>query len=331
MIKGYHSEIMAIYDEIRNSETKALTQRREIIKKQLPEVLNIEKNIGKLCVELSLSSLRKIKNREEYLKELESKITELRIKKVELLVSNGYDRDFLNLHYRCSKCKDTGFIGATKCSCYKQKLVQTYYKNSQLEDMLKNNNFNNFDTNLYENKKTGNEPDTPRKNIEKILNKSFNFINNFQNTNENLFFYGNSGTGKTFLTYCIAKELLDKGYLVVYKTSENLIKNLRQIRFEENTILEDLIMNCDLLIIDDLGTEQINDFSKTELFNLLNQKILREKKMIVSTNYSLEELLKNYSERITSRLFGNFNLCKFYGDDIRVKINLKKMKENKSF
>ena len=158
--------------------------------------------------------------------------------------------------------------------------------------------------------------------MEKILSKALNFIKTFDKSKDNLLFYGNSGTGKTFLSHCIAKELLDKGYFVVYRTAEELIQNLRKIRFENHRDLEKLLLDCDLLIIDDLGTEQINDFSKTELFNLLNKRLLKEKNMLVSTNYSLKELMSIYSERITSRLLGNFNLFKFYGDDIRVTKNL---------
>ena len=193
--------------------------------------------------------------------------------------------------------------------------------------MLELNNFDTFRLDTYSQKKENDDRESPRKNMEKNVSKSWGFINNFTDSTENLLFYGNSGTGKTFLSHCIAKELLDKGFLVVYRTAEELIQNLRQVRFESHNVLEDLILNCDLLIIDDLGTEQINDFSKTELFNLLNRKLLKGKRMLVSTNYTIEGLSKTYSERITSRLFGNFNLCKFFGDDIRVKINLSKMKQ----
>jgi DNA replication protein DnaC len=190
--------------------------------------------------------------------------------------------------------------------------------------LIKDNNFENFCFDYYSSRKTGSEPEAPRKNIEKICDRVWNFIKNFDSANENLLFYGNSGTGKTFLSNCVAKELLDKGHLVVYRTAESLIQNLKQIRFEGDELLEDLIINCDLLIIDDLGTEQISDFSKTELFNLLNKKILKGKKMIVSTNCTLEEILQIYSERISSRLLGNFGLYKFFGDDIRIKKNLSK-------
>ena len=139
-----------------------------------------------------------------------------------------------------------------------------------------------------------------------------------------MLFYGDSGTGKTFLSCCVAKELLDKGYLVVYRSIDELIKNLREIRFENNYNLEDLLINCDLLIIDDLGAEQLTEFSATEFFNFLNKKLLKKKKMLISTNLSLPDISKNYSERISSRLLGNFKLYKFYSEDIRIQLNLKK-------
>ena len=152
------------------------------------------------------------------------------------------------------------------------------------------------------------------------------FLKNFETSDENLLFYGSSGTGKTFLSHCITKELIDKGSFVVYRTAEELIRALKDIRFNNNSALEELLIDCDLLIIDDLGTEQLSDFNKAELFNLLNTKLLKQKKMVVSTNLSLESLLKTYAERITSRLFGNFTACKFFGDDIRIKENLSKLK-----
>lgn len=139
-------------------------------------------------------------------------------------------------------------------------------------------------------------------------------------------FYGNSGTGKTFLSWCIAKELLDKGFLVVYKTSDDLLRALKDIKFNNDTDLENLLINCDLLIIDDLGSEQITDFSSTELFTLINKKILKNKKMLISTNLSLPLISKRYSERISSRIIGEFKLFKFFAEDIRIQLNLKRQK-----
>lgn len=329
MIKGYAKEMEAIYSKIREKENTELKKRKEEISLKLPEVISIDNKIGRLFIELSVSMFKDLKvDRDTYIKNLKDKITDLRIKKSELLASHGYPIDYLNIKYRCPKCKDTGYIGIEKCSCYKKYLVRLYYKNSDLKPVLLENNFDNFNINFYSTRKTENEIESPRKNIEKVFTRALNFVSNFDTSKENLLFFGNSGTGKTFLCQCIAKDLLDKGHLVIYKTSDDMLGILKKIRFENNAELEDLIINCDLLIIDDLGTEQINDFSKTEVFNLINKKLLAGKKMVISSNHTLEGLSRIYSERITSRLFGDFTLCKFYGDDIRVKKNLNRMKEN---
>ncbi|WML36404.1 ATP-binding protein [Clostridium sp. OS1-26] len=326
MIKGYETNIIKFYENIRESEEKALKLRRAEIEKKVPTVIKTEQEIAKLCLKLSINILNNAQNKDNYLEELKEKITDLRIKKSELLVSNNYPLDYLDIHYKCSKCKDTGFINNTKCTCYKQKLIDLYYENSDLKKILQKNNFSNFDFELYSSRRTANEPVTPRKNIENLVSKSQNLIKNFSSTDENLLFLGTSGTGKTFLSNCIAKELLDNGYLVVYRTAESLIQDLKHVRFNNDDVLEDLLINSDLLIIDDLGSEQITDFSKTELFNLLNRRLLKKNKLLVSTNYDLEDLLKIYSERISSRLLGEFTLCNFFGEDIRIQQNIKSKK-----
>jgi DNA replication protein DnaC len=326
MIKGYSTEIEHIYDNLRTKEASDLLKRKEEIQKNLPRVLDLERQIAKLCIQLSINLLKNLPDRDDYLNSIRTKITDLRIMKSELLVQNGYGIDYLDMHYKCTKCKDTGYLGSEKCSCYKQNLVHLYYLDSDLKNILEISNFDNFNFEYYSSHKNNDEPESPRKNMEKTVTKAMNFIKNFNSTNENLLFFGSSGTGKTFLSHCIAKELLDIGTLVVYRTAEELIQNLRHVRLENDQHMEEFLVNCDLLIIDDLGTEQINTFSKTELFNLLNKKLLKGKKMLVSTNYALEELSRTYSERIISRLFGNFNVCKFYGEDIRVKKNLSRLR-----
>lgn len=329
MIKGYQKEIEKIYQRIRSEEEEALRKRKEEIEANHPEILDVDREIGKLCVELSINAFRDIANRDSYLATLKDSITELRIKKSELLVQHGYTLDYLNLHYRCPKCKDTGFIGTKRCICYKSKLIDLYYKDSDLKDMVSSYNFDYFNFSFFSAEKGEGETESPRKKIERIVSKSQDFIKNFGHTNENLLFFGNPGTGKTFLSSCIAKELLDKGYLVVYRTSDSLIQNLRAIKFENgHEELLDLLTDCDLLIIDDLGSEQINDFTKAEFFNFLNRKLLKNKKMLISTNLTLEQILRDYSDRIASRIIGNFTPCKFCGDDIRIKKNLSKIRNS---
>lgn len=326
MIKGYQTELIDMYEKIRTDENRKLMKRREEIKNKYPEILELDTTIQKLCLNLSMAALRGITDQNE-LNNIKEEITDLRAKKYEMLVSHGYNPDYLNLHYNCPKCKDTGFIGIDKCSCFKSKLIKLYYKDSDLEEAVKTNNFKNFNINLYSNHKLNDERYTPRKNIEDILEYiTGEYLPNFKTSNTNLLFYGNSGTGKTFLSWCIAKELLDKGFLVVYKTSDDLLRALKNIKFNNDTDLENLLINCDLLIIDDLGSEQITDFSSTELFTLINKKILKNKKMLISTNLSLPLISKRYSERISSRIIGEFKLFKFFAEDIRIQLNLKRQK-----
>lgn len=324
MIKNYESNISRKYELIQENNKKALENRRLEIEKIIPEVLDIENKIAKLCIEVSINTLKKIENRDEYLNNLKEKITDLKMRKSELLVSKGYPLDYLNMKYCCNKCNDTGYIGPKKCDCYKKYLVESHYNSSELKDILLKNNFSNFRFDLYNDFCSGNEPLSPKANMYEIVGKSKNFINNFSSSNENLLFYGTSGIGKTFLSYCIAKELMDRGNLVLYRTADDLVKDLKDIRFKEDYNLEQMLFNCDLLILDDLGTEPLNDFSKSELFNIVNKRLLINKSMLISSNLSLENIMQTYSERFTSRLFGNFTACKFYGDDIRVKLNLMK-------
>ena len=324
MIKGYKTEILTIYDNLREDESRSLKLRKDEISKKYPEIIDLDNKIQKLSLQMAVSVLRS-NNSERTLDNFKESITDLRVKKCEMLVEKGYNPEYLNLHYNCNKCKDTGFIGNIKCICYKQKLIKLYYKNSELETAINFNNFNNFDLNLFSNHKLGEEKFSPRKNMENNLEYILKtYIPNFSKIGTNLLFYGNPGSGKTYLSYCISKSILDMGYLVIYKTSDELINNLRTIRFNNDSALESLILDCDLLIIDDLGAEHLNEFSITELFNIINKRILTNKKMLISTNLTLPGITKQYSERIASRLIGEFKLCKFYSEDIRIKKNLEK-------
>ena len=160
-----------------------------------------------------------------------------------------------------------------------------------------------------------------------------NYIKTFESTNTNLLFTGECGSGKTFLSHCIAKELLEKGYLVIYKTSEDLFNELNNYysfkNDNSNKIDDSILMQCDLLIIDDLGTETPNNFYYSYFFNFLNKKIILNKKLLISTNFTLKSLQQNYSDRISSRIFGDFLIFNFFVDqDIRIQ---KKIKNKRVF
>ena len=162
-------------------------------------------------------------------------------------------------------------------------------------------------------------------NMETIVDRCHYFINNFDKHPCNLLFYGRAGTGKTFLINCIAKELIDKSYSVIYLSAVQFFDLLADYSFrrENNSVYRQISINelegCDLLIIDDLGTEMSNSFTDSALFDCLNERLIHQKSTIISTNFSIEDLQNKYEERIFSRVIGNYNSFKIFGDDIRIK------------
>jgi DNA replication protein DnaC len=317
-------EILNEYERLQDANQDLQRQRQKEIYAAIPKIKEIDEKISSMGFEIAASVFKDI-NIEEFIVEQRKKITDLKIKKSEILNQNRYPVDYMEIKYSCSKCKDTAYVGNIKCSCFKQKLIDKYYAQSNLKDIVKRENFETFDLSLYSKGKDPQENISPYENIQSIFSYCINFSANFRKSAENdsLFFCGNSGLGKTFLSNCIAKDLLDDGKVVIYQTAGNLIEAIRNIKFDESiskNLLEDL-MECDLLIIDDLGTEPNTAFSHSELFNLINTRILKKKGMIISTNYSLNELYNIYPERITSRIFGNFKIFKFFGDDIRIMKN----------
>ena len=271
-------------------------------------------------------------NKTSYL-DLQEKISSLKKEKEKIFQKLGLTQNDFEPHYECNICKDTGYIsnssGTILCNCIKQKLFDLEYNKSNISNLEKEN-FNNFNINLYSDEidnKRYNSNISPRTNIQNIQEIAKNFILNFDNPDEkNLLFTGNTGLGKTFLSNCIAKELLDMGKTVLYQTSSVMLDTIIDYRFGKENISKNTFQNLfdvDLLIIDDLGTETMNSMKFTELFNIINTRMLNQNnhitKTIISTNLSLQNLFSTYDERIVSRLIGSYNICRFFGEDIRLK------------
>ncbi|MCX7883640.1 MAG: ATP-binding protein [Caloramator sp.] len=323
MKSRYISEILKEYDLLQEREKLEQIKRQEEIYNKFKRIKEIDEEISKIGFDLASFIFKGI-NSENLISEAKKKITDLKMEKAEILVQNKYPIDYLDIKYKCNKCKDTGYIGNEKCSCFKQKLIDKLYQQSNLKDILKYQNFDNFDFSLYSKEKDLEYGISPLENIQEIYAKCISFYKDFDSSNENLLFLGKTGLGKTFLSNCIAKELLDMGKVVIYQTAAELIETLRRARFDDNTscdIIEDLF-DCDLLIIDDLGTEQNTSFAQTELFNVINNRLLKKKKMIISTNIPMESFNQCYPDRLTSRIFGLFTIFEFFGDDIRIMKNI---------
>ena len=226
--------------------------------------------------------------------------------------------------YTCPDCKDTGQIDGKPCHCFKQAAIDLVYTQSNIRSILEYENFTHFNLDLYsntmENPQTG---FTSRQTAQNALETAYGFIQNFDSKFDNLFLYGDTGIGKTFLSNCIAKELLDTGHSVIYFTAFQLFDILEKNKFQKDNEAAGTMQNifeCDLLIIDDLGTELANAFTVSQLFLCLNERILHKKSTIISTNLGIRQLHDTYSERIFSRILSNYIMIHLFGDDIRIKI-----------
>lgn len=310
-------------------------EQKSRIKKQ--ELYARNKNLEKIENEINLNSIHKInlilnstENSQIEIKNIDNKISDLKKEKEKILNSLSINEEDFLPQYECKICNDTGYVKqnniTTMCTCLKQKIFNIEYNKSNIGNIEKQN-FNNFRLDLYSNEIDTNFNISPRENIKIIKKIAETFINNFDNPEEkNLLFTGNTGLGKTFLCNCIANEILKKNKTVLYQTAPIMIDAIMDYRFgkneTENNILEHLL-NVDLLIIDDLGTESLNSMKLTELFTILNSRILNQNhkitKTIISTNLNLNNIFSIYNERIGSRIVGYYNICRFIGDDIRFK------------
>lgn len=303
-------------------------------KKNKNEVFLKIPEIAKLQDELAIVSIKSLKNnmvKDQMSREIETQNLELKINDIndkinKALKRNGYSLDMFKPKYECEMCKDTGYVQEKQCSCLKQKVINVAYKQCNVL-RLEDENFETFDTCFYSCKpddKYGMKK-SPLENIEYIKDISLKFSKNLLNKDQkNLLFIGGTGLGKTFLSNCIAQEVIKNGFTAIYQTAPILMDIIVQYKLsygknESSKEKYDQIFDADLLIIDDLGTETMNNIKFTELFNIINTRLLNNKKMIISTNLTIEKLYEVYDERVVSRLIGNFIVCKFIGEDIRLK------------
>ena len=237
------------------------------------------------------------------------------------------------MHYTCPLCKDSGYISqdglTVMCSCLQQKILDAKYNDSNVST-AKNQTFETFDLNLYSdvaNKEKYNSTISPRKNMENIKKVTLNFVDNFDDENvKNLLFSGGTGLGKTYLSNCIVSSLLNKGKTVIYQTAPVMLDKLIAEMFDKNNVsnsFSENLLTADLLVIDDLGTETMNSLKFSELYKIINTRLLNQNnkvtKTIISTNLSLQQLFETYDERLVSRFVGHYDIFKFFGEDIRFK------------
>lgn len=324
-------EILKKYDNKQLRAAYNLDIRKKELYEKIPRLQEIENELNNCAIETAKSILLTSK-KTDTIEDFQKKVTKLKAERLHLLEKDGKDLSYLLPIYECSKCNDTGYIQkngkTTMCSCLKQQILNIEYNSSNIGN-LDRENFKKFNINLYSDKideKKYNSDISPRDNIKIIGKEAKKFIRNFDNPIEkNLLFSGETGLGKTFLSNCIVAELLSQGKTVLYQTAPVMLDTLINALFSknaDNTFSQNLL-TVDLLVIDDLGTETMNSMKFTELYKIINTRLLNQNgkitKTIISTNLDLQGLFRTYDERLVSRFIGNYNIYRFFGDDIRFK------------
>lgn len=270
---------------------------------------------------------------DQALERLKDHIRSLSQERAFILQKGGYPADYLELTYTCPHCKDTGYIGNQKCQCFKKAEIDLLYTQSNLQGILEEENFSTFSYEYYSGEIRDASGKTSLERIHRVTDICHQFIRDFDQTFSNLFFYGDTGVGKTFLSHCIAKELLDTTHSVIYFSAQELFQNFADKRFNRTSEQVDStehIYDCDLLIIDDLGTELTNSFVNAELFSCINERLINQKSTIISTNLPLESFASVYSERIFSRISNGYTMLKLFGKDIRVQKKVQRLSAKRS-
>ncbi len=320
-----YRDIIFQYDQTRMKNQRLLNKRYESLYRKFPELKEIHNKIIELSMKQAANEILTPEQAEEKRHSYLEKKDILLARKAAILKENHYPADYLNPVYTCADCKDTGFLkNNTPCHCFKQAKLQALYENSNLADALECENFDTFCEELYDNTTIHeNLSITPRENIRRIREACFDFIRHFDKAYENLLLYGPTGVGKTFITHCIAKELLDTAHTVVYLTSLQLFDMLEKNKFQREDAYAaneqiSYMLDSDLLIIDDLGTELSNSFTISQLYYFIEERHRNQKSTIISTNLSFSDLRERYSERIFSRFTGYYDFKQIIGNDIRI-------------
>lgn len=299
--------------EIKRVELQTADEKRRILKERLyndvPRVKEIDNRLSKIGMEIVMSTFSE---RKEKLADLEKECNALNEERKNLFNSSKYE-----IPYVCDKCKDTGYVDGKYCPCIEQLAKDIRKEELSTSAPFDKCSFDNFDLKYYPESSDGKIP--PKVRMEKNLNYFKKFVNNFP-TGENLLLIGSAGLGKTHISIAIANEIINKGYDVYYTSIENLISTLESERYGRTKPIFDLketINQCDLLVIDDLGTEFLTQFGKSEIYEIINSRILQNKQTIINTNLFMNEIADRYSARISSRLIGNYTSILFEGKDIR--------------
>ena len=262
-------------------------------------------------------------------KRLRGTIADLKEQRQVLMSAYGYPADYLEMQYNCPDCKDTGYKDGKKCHCFRQREIDLLYAQSNIREVLERENFSHFSYDYFDDTKI--EPrsgKTARAYMEQVTAFCHHYVDGFKEEKGNILFTGKTGLGKTFLSNCIAKELIERCFSVVYLPAVEMYEIFSRDLFANDATDEDrdrsqYLLECDLLIIDDLGTELVNTFTTSQLFYVVNERLNRKKGTIISTNLPTNEMRDEFTDRVMSRIMSQYQIIPLYGEDIRIRKKLK--------
>ena len=319
---AYKSEVyqkaINVLERRRERATLEANARTLEISREIPEIEEIQRKLSAIGFSISKLFFRE-GDREEEVNKLRKASLALQKEKRELLVKNGYDEDALTIKYFCPVCNDTGYYNERMCSCHRELLKEIQRDQIRRLAPLDECTFETFDTRYYPEKAMENGI-SPKEKAERILESCRNYAQKFNSHSPNLMFMGGTGLGKTHLSLAIANVAINKGFSVVYGTSQNILSDLQNENFgrTDNLTYEEFdVLHADLLIIDDLGTEFSSRFSEACLYNIINTRILQRKPTIISSNYEHDDFEREYNQRIVSRIAGEYSTLILEGNDIR--------------
>lgn len=303
--KSVLKKAMGRLTENREEQKRKNSVRKDKIYSELPELKDINKQIHDAMMEIfsgvSTDDIRK-------------KLLEIDLKKREILKKSGYGENALENTYSCPLCKDEGFYDGSPCACYLSLIKEEAYNLSNIGKRIETENFDTYNENVFSDRKMAS--------IQK--NYALKYCEKDEKIPLNLFFFGGTGSGKTFLSSCIAKSFLDSGHSVLYLTATDLCDILDKAKFRKeeadgfNNEYLDFAENCDLLIIDDLGTEYTFSYPQSKMFDILEKRMVNKKRTIISTNLSLDDINSRYSPRFYSRILKEYKILQFKSEDLRL-------------
>ena len=325
-----YDSIMRVYHRIQLEKKHELDERTREVYERIPAVREMNEEIASAAVR---SARQLLAGDETAVEKLRKTIADLKEERQVLLEAYGYPADYLTMQYSCPDCRDTGYRDGKKCHCFRQREIDLLYAQSNIREILKRENFDHFSFDYFDDTRVDERSGkTAKEYMTQVVAACRRYVEDFEKKKDNILFTGKTGLGKTFLSNCIARELIERCYSVVYLPAVEMFEIFSRDKFAYDSTDEDrdrsqYLLECDLLIIDDLGTELVNTFTTSQLFYVINERLNRKKGTIISTNLPVNEMRDELTDRVMSRIVSQYRVIPLYGEDIRIQKKLAAARE----